>query len=45
MFDQIIPFGRHGKAEEVARTVVFLASDLASYTSGATHVIDGALLA
>jgi NAD(P)-dependent dehydrogenase (short-subunit alcohol dehydrogenase family) len=43
MFDQIIPMGRHGRPEEVARTVVFLASDHSSYTTGATHLIDGAL--
>jgi NAD(P)-dependent dehydrogenase (short-subunit alcohol dehydrogenase family) len=37
-----IPFGRGGSAEEVADTFVYLASDLATYVSGATIVVDGA---
>lgn len=36
-----IPFGRPGTPEEVADAFVYLASDLASYVSGATVVIDG----
>lgn len=42
--DQIIarnPSGRYGKPEEVARVVVFLASDAASYVNGAIWTIDG----
>ncbi|MFQ6026169.1 MAG: SDR family oxidoreductase [Dehalococcoidia bacterium] len=35
------PFGRAGKVEEVAPTVVFLASDRSSYTSGTIVTIDG----
>jgi NAD(P)-dependent dehydrogenase (short-subunit alcohol dehydrogenase family) len=38
-----IPLGRYGTAEEVASLVVWLLSDEASYLSGATHLIDGAL--
>jgi NAD(P)-dependent dehydrogenase (short-subunit alcohol dehydrogenase family) len=37
-----IPFGRGGAPEEVADAFVYLASDLASYVSGATLVVDGA---
>jgi NAD(P)-dependent dehydrogenase (short-subunit alcohol dehydrogenase family) len=38
-----VPLGRYGTAEEVANLVVWLLSDEASYVSGATHLIDGAL--
>lgn len=38
-----IPLGRYGTADEVASLVVWLLSDEASYLSGATHLIDGAL--
>jgi len=38
-----IPLGRYGTAGEVAALVVWLLSDEASYVSGATHLIDGAL--
>jgi 2-keto-3-deoxy-L-fuconate dehydrogenase len=33
--------GRLGTAEEIALLAVYLASDEASYTTGAIHVIDG----
>jgi 2-keto-3-deoxy-L-fuconate dehydrogenase len=35
------PMGRIGRAEEVAALVVYLASDEASFTTGAVHLIDG----
>jgi 3alpha(or 20beta)-hydroxysteroid dehydrogenase len=35
------PIARTGRAEEVARMVVFLASDQASYCTGAEFVVDG----
>lgn len=40
-----IPMGRFGEAEEIARTVVFLASDDASFITGATFVVDGGITA
>lgn len=36
-----MPLGRIGQSEEVARMTAFLASDLASFTTGADIVIDG----
>jgi NAD(P)-dependent dehydrogenase (short-subunit alcohol dehydrogenase family) len=38
---QHIPLGRGGEPEEVARTVTFLASDAASYITGAALLVDG----
>lgn len=35
------PMGRIGEPEEIAALVVYLAGDLAAYTTGQTHVIDG----
>jgi NAD(P)-dependent dehydrogenase (short-subunit alcohol dehydrogenase family) len=43
MFDRLIPMGRHGQIDEVARAVLFLASSQSSYTSGSTLMVDGAL--
>lgn len=45
MFDEIIPLGRHGLPDEVARAVLFLASDQSSYTSGSMLMVDGAMCA
>jgi 3-oxoacyl-[acyl-carrier protein] reductase len=39
------PLGRMGEPDEVAKVVVFLSSDLASYVSGQTVVVDGAATA
>lgn len=40
-----IPLGRPGKPEEIAPMIVFLASPLASYATGAIFTIDGGLTA
>lgn len=41
----IYPMGRVGRAEEVASVALFLASDLSSFITGQTIVVDGGLLA
>ena len=40
-----IPMGRFGEAEEIACAVVFLASDDASFITGATFGVDGGITA
>ena len=44
-FNDIIPLRRHVRAEEVARSVLFLASDAASFTTGSLLMVDGGLSA
>jgi 3-oxoacyl-[acyl-carrier protein] reductase len=44
-FKQRLPIGRLGRPDEVARMVVVLASDLASYVQGAIIPVDGGFLA
>jgi glucose 1-dehydrogenase len=39
----LIPYGRIGEVEDIARAAVWLASDAADYVSGATLTIDGGL--
>lgn len=40
-----VPLGRGGKPEEYAKTVAFLASEEASYATGAEFVLDGGMTA
>ena len=42
-FDEIQPRGKVGTIDEVVNIVTFLASDLASYVSGANIIVDGGM--
>jgi NAD(P)-dependent dehydrogenase (short-subunit alcohol dehydrogenase family) len=44
-FNELIPLGRHGSADEVARAMLFLASDQSSFTTGAMLMVDGGMSA
>ena len=39
------PIGRLGKADEVAKTILFLSSDDSSFMTGSSLVVDGGLTA
>ena len=43
MLNRAIPLGRHGRAEEVARMVLFLASDQSSFSTGSIFMADGGM--
>ncbi|HET8701777.1 MAG TPA: glucose 1-dehydrogenase [Nitrococcus sp.] len=41
---KLIPYGRIGEAEDIAKAVVWLASDESDYVTGATLAVDGGML-
>ena len=36
-----VPLNRVGRPEEIAETIMFLASDKASFVTGASYLVDG----
>jgi NAD(P)-dependent dehydrogenase (short-subunit alcohol dehydrogenase family) len=42
-FNEMIPLGRHGTPEEIARSVLYLASEQSSFTTGAMLMADGGM--
>jgi NAD(P)-dependent dehydrogenase (short-subunit alcohol dehydrogenase family) len=45
LYSRYTPLGRRGTAEEIGKAVAFLASDEASFITGATLLVDGGFLA
>lgn len=44
-FNEQIPLGRHGRPDEIARSVLYLASDQSSFTTGSMLMVDGGMSA
>jgi NAD(P)-dependent dehydrogenase (short-subunit alcohol dehydrogenase family) len=44
-FNEMIPLRRHGKPEEIAQSVLYLASDQSSFTTGTLLMVDGGMSA
>jgi NAD(P)-dependent dehydrogenase (short-subunit alcohol dehydrogenase family) len=44
-FNRMIPLGRHGSPAEVAKSVLYLASEQSSFTTGAMLMVDGGMSA
>ena len=41
MLNQMIPLGRHSQPEEVAQSILYLASDMSSFSTGSVFMVDG----
>jgi NAD(P)-dependent dehydrogenase (short-subunit alcohol dehydrogenase family) len=44
LFDAMIPMGRHASPAEIARSVLYLASDESSFVTGTTLSVDGGMV-
>jgi len=44
-FNEMIPLGRHGLPDEIAQSVLYLASDQSSFTTGSLLMVDGGMSA
>jgi len=44
-FNQMIPLGRHARPDEIAFSVLYLASDMSCFTTGSQLVVDGGMSA
>lgn len=44
-FNEMIPLGRHGTPEEIAQSVLYLASDESRFTTGSRLMVDGGMSA
>jgi NAD(P)-dependent dehydrogenase (short-subunit alcohol dehydrogenase family) len=42
-FNEMIPLSRHGSPDEIARSVLYLASDQSSFTTGTMLMVDGGM--
>jgi NAD(P)-dependent dehydrogenase (short-subunit alcohol dehydrogenase family) len=43
LLNEAIPLHRHARADEIARSALYLASDMSSFTTGATLAVDGGM--
>lgn len=43
MLNRMIPLGRHGRAEEIAQMLLFLASNQSSFSTGGIYMADGGM--
>ena len=45
LMNSMIPMGRHGHADEIAQSALYLASPMSSFMTGSTLVVDGGFTA